>query len=128
MFTKLDLTAAYQRMMLDDESAKLVTVNTHQGLYECCRLPFGVASAPAVFQYAMDSVLQGIPFVICYLDDILVTGRSPAEHLQNLEEVFRGLKEHGICLKKTSVTSSRLQLSILDTVLMPKGYTHQRRR
>ena len=33
--------------------------------------------------------LQGIPFVICYLDDMLVTGHSPAEHLQNLEEVFQ---------------------------------------
>ena len=100
MFSKLDLTAAYQQMLLDDESAKLVTVNTHQGLYECCRLPFGVASAPVVFQRAMDSVLQGIPFVICYFDDILVTGCSPAEHLQNLEEVFRRLKKHGIRLKK----------------------------
>ena len=66
-FTKLDLTAAYQQMLLDDESAKLVTLNTHRGLYKCTRLPFGVASAPAVFQRAMDSILQGIPYVACYI-------------------------------------------------------------
>ena len=100
-FTKLDLTAAYQQMRLDEESAKLVTINTHQGLYEFCRLPFGVASAPAVFQRAMDAILQGIPFVICYLDDILVSGRSDDEHLKNLEEVLKLLQVHGITLKKS---------------------------
>ena len=54
-FTKLDLTAAYQQMKLDEKSAKLVAINTHKGLYEFTRLPFGVASAPAVFQRAMDT-------------------------------------------------------------------------
>ena len=99
-FSKMDLTSAYQQMKLDDESAKLVTINTNQGLYEFTRLPFGVASAPAVFQRAMDTVLQGIPHCICYLDDILVTGRSDKEHLRNLEEVLSRLRKYGICLKE----------------------------
>ena len=68
-----------QHTLLDNESSKLVTINTHQGLCECCRLPFGLASAPTIFKHAMDLKIQ---FVICYLDDILITGRSPAEHLQ----------------------------------------------
>ena len=97
-FTKLDLTAAYQQMMLDEESAKLVTVNTHQGLHQSCRLPFGVASAPAIFQRAMDSILQGLLFVTCYLDDILVSGRTDEDNLKNLEEVLHRLKHQGIKL------------------------------
>ena len=99
-FTKLDLTSAYQQMELDEESAKLVTINTHQGLYESTRLPFGVASAPAIFQRAMDMVLQDIPHCICYLEDILITGGSDSEHFRNLEEVLRRLQDHGIRLKK----------------------------
>ena len=94
-FSKLDLLSAYQQILLDDESAKLLTINTHQGLYNYSRLPFGVASAPALFQKTMDGILQGIPHCICYLDDILVTGRSHAEHLRNLETV---LQEHRVCL------------------------------
>ena len=97
-FTKLDLTSAYQQMLLDEESSKYVTINTHKGLYEYTRLPFGVASAPAVFQRAMDSILQGIPHVICYLDDILITGRSEAEHVSNLEAVLERLQEYGMRL------------------------------
>ena len=100
IFTKLDLTAAYQQMLLDDDSSKLVVINTHQGLYRYRRLPFRVALAPAVFQWAMDSILQGMSHVICCVDDILITGTTTAEHDNNLEEVHKRLQEHGVCLKQ----------------------------
>ena len=64
----------YHQLVLDEDSQPIVTVNMHKGLYRYQRLPFGVASAPAIFQRAMENVLQGIPNVCVYLDDILVTG------------------------------------------------------
>ena len=99
-FSKLDLTNAYLQLALDEESQKLCTLNTHRGLYQYRRMPFGIASAPALFQKTMDSVLQGIKHVVCYIDDILVTGSNESEHLRNLEQVFDRLKEHGIRLRK----------------------------
>ena len=38
--------------------------------------------------------------MLCYIDDILVTGSSDTEHLRNLEEVLKRLKEHGVRMKK----------------------------
>ena len=107
--------------MLDDLSTKLVTINTHQGLYEFTRLPFGVASAPAIFQRAMDQVLQGIPHCICYLDDILVTGRSDAEHLANLEEVLRRLQEYGIRLKREKCRFYQAEVEYLGHLVDAQG-------
>ena len=120
-FTKLDLTAAYQQMLLDDESAKLVTLNTHKGLYGCTRLPFGVASAPAVFQRAMDMILQGIPYVVCYIDDILVTGTSEAEHLKHLEEVLHRLQENGLRLHRDKCHFFQPSVEFLGYVIDAEG-------
>ena len=73
---------------MEDESKPFITINPHRGLYQYKRLPYGVASAPAIWQGAMDQVLQGLPGVFCYLDNIIVTGGSLEEHLQWLVAVF----------------------------------------
>ena len=100
-FTKLDLSNAYQQLLLDNDSRKMCTINTHKGLYQYTRLPFGIASAPAIFQKLMDSVLQGMSRTVCYIDDILITGDSEDEHLKNLERVLGRLKTHGITVRKS---------------------------
>ena len=56
-FTKLDLAHAYQQIPLDADSRKFVTINTLKGLFQYTRLPFGVSSAPALFQRAMENLL-----------------------------------------------------------------------
>ena len=45
-FTTLDLSQAYQQLELEEESRKYLAINTHRGLYQYTRLPYGVASAP----------------------------------------------------------------------------------
>ena len=56
-FTKLDLSQVYQQMVLEESSCTYVTISTSLGLFQYTRLPFGVASAPAIFQRAMDAIL-----------------------------------------------------------------------
>ena len=51
-------------------------INTHMGLYHFNRLPFGVASAPAIFQCTMETLLRGLRGVSIYLDDILISGTT----------------------------------------------------
>ena len=99
-FSKLDLSQAYQQLVLDDESKQYTVINTHRGLFRYNRLPFGIASAPGIFQHTMEGLLGGLPHVFVYLDDILVTGTSEEEHLKNLELVLQRLHSAGLHLKK----------------------------
>ena len=98
-FSKLDLSHAYSQLPLEEESKKYVTINTHKGLFVYNRLPYGVSSAPGIFQRVMENLLQGIPQVVVYLDDILVTGKTEREHLSNLTEVLRRMDDAGVKLK-----------------------------
>ena len=81
MFTKLDLSQAYQQLKLDTESRKYVVINTHKGLFHYTHLPYGISSAPGIFQKAMESLLQGITHVTVYIDDILIMGETESDHL-----------------------------------------------
>ncbi|UYV65309.1 K02A2.6-like [Cordylochernes scorpioides] len=99
-FSKIDLRDAYSQLELDDESQLYTVINTHQGLYKYTRLPFGISSAPALFQKQMDILLKGIPMVSCALDDILITWKNDQDHLNNLECVLQRIQEAGLKLRK----------------------------
>jgi len=85
-FSNIDLSQAYQQLPLADESKQYVVISTHKGLlnhYTC--LPFGISSAPGIFQRVMENVLQGIPNVVIYLDDILLSSANKSDHLKLLD-------------------------------------------
>uniref|UniRef100_A0A914HKQ8 Reverse transcriptase domain-containing protein n=1 Tax=Globodera rostochiensis TaxID=31243 RepID=A0A914HKQ8_GLORO len=68
----LDLRDAYLQMELDESSKSLVGINTHRGLFAYQRLPFGVKSAPSIFQKVMDQMIARLPGVFAYLDDVII--------------------------------------------------------
>jgi hypothetical protein len=85
------MSQEYQQLVLEETSKPLVTITTHKRLYRYNRLPFGITTAPAIFRRTMENLLQRIDGVPVYLDDILVTGQTLADHLTSLEEVLRRL-------------------------------------
>jgi len=97
IFTKLDLSQAYLKLPVDEDSKALLVINMAKGLFQYSRLPYGVSVPPAIFQSVMDCVLQGLP-VACYLDDILIAAPSEQEHNVTQEKIMCRLQESGIHL------------------------------
>ena len=105
-FTTLDLAAGYWQVLVDPKSLEKTAFVTHSGLFEFSVMPFGLKNAHATFQRLMEAVLSGLICNVCldYVDDIVVTGRTFAEHLQNLRKVFVRLRDANLRLKHLSVT------------------------
>ncbi|XP_077519785.1 uncharacterized protein LOC144129492 [Amblyomma americanum] len=96
-FSTLDLRDAYNQVPLDEDSRKTCVINTHRGLFCYNRLPFGIASAPAIFQRKIETVLQGLTGVKAYLDDVLVSEKLGST--DRLRQVLQRFLEHGVKLR-----------------------------
>ena len=119
-FTKLDMSQAFQQILLDEESKSYVVINTHKGLFRYNRLPFGVSSAPGIFQRVMEGLLSGIPGVVVYID-ILVTGKTTADHLAALDEVLTRLEKAGLHLKRKKCFLMQPSVTYLGHLIDAQG-------
>ena len=97
-FSKLDLTQAYHQLELDETSRDITTFNTHIGLFRYKRLNYGTNAATEIFQYTLQTQLQGIPGTRNIADDIVVYGKTRHEYDANLDECLQRLMEKGLRL------------------------------
>ncbi|XP_026319414.1 uncharacterized protein K02A2.6-like [Hyposmocoma kahamanoa] len=110
-FSKIDLRDAYLQFEIAPESKQYLTISTHKGYYQYNRMPFGISTAPSIFQHYLDELLDGVPNVAVYFDDIALTGKNDIEHLQTLSTVFSKLDKAGlkVNLKKCSFFQTEIE-------------------
>ena len=74
----------YRTWVCSLTTTQLPSPTLHKGLFKYSRLPFGVSSAPAIFQRCMESLLREQKGAAVYIDNILVTGGYTEEHLHSV--------------------------------------------
>ena len=116
VFSKIDLNDAYLQIPVENESAKLLCINTHRGLYRYERLAFGVKVAPAMFQQVMDTMLGGLVFAIAYLDDIILANINMEQLRPDLRSIQTNTRVW--FQKKTNANSSNKKSNTWDTQLI----------
>lgn len=96
IFTKLDATSGFWQLRLDEKSSKLCTFNTPFGRFRFTRLPFGIKSAPEVFQKVILQMASDIEGAEAIIDDILVRGdpiRKSMPPFSSMEENVKEIKQ-----------------------------------
>jgi len=95
VFSTLDLQSGYWQLPVSPEDREKTAFcpGPGMGLFQFCRMPFGLTGAPSSFQRVMDKVLRGLPFVTIYLDDILIHSENAESHKKHLQAVFDRLKK-----------------------------------
>ena len=121
VFSKIELWSAYYQMRLTEDAIPKSAFLTHLGHFEWLVLPFGMVNAPASFQSLMQSLLGHLPFVVVYLDDILVFSRTPEEHKEQVHQVLRILQENTLRAKKKKCAFFQSSIEYLGFIIDQAG-------
>ena len=120
--TSLDLIQGYHQILLDDEARKICTIVLPWGKYEYTRLPMGIKLAGDAFQQRMNDLLGHLPFVRCYLDDVLiVTKTNWADHLTAINTVLETMATAGLKVNAEKSFFGRKQLDYLGYRISQEG-------
>ena len=98
VFSKIDAKSGFLQIKLDYESSLLTTFNSPIGRYRWLRLPFGIKSAPEIYQRIMDEMLEDIDGARAIMDDILIAGKTPQEHDRIMRKVVERATEWNLKL------------------------------
>ena len=121
IFSKIDLSDAYLQVPMEENSSRLLCINTHRGLYKFERLAFGVKVAPAIFQQVMDTMLGGLDFTIAYLDDILIKSQDKDEHKRHVNQVFKRIQDYGFKIKESKCEFFLKRIKYLGHIIDENG-------
>ena len=106
-----------QQIPLAKESRPLTTFITPFGRYQFNALPFGITSAPELFQNRMNALLSNLKGVLCLMDDVLVYSNDQKEHDKRLEAVLQRIEAAGMTLNRDKCKVSETQLKFLGHII-----------
>ncbi len=89
----MDLKQGFNQIVLVAKDRKKTTFRGRNKLWEWLVMPFGLKNAHVFFQQVMDQILEGVNFLKCYIDDILLHSKGLLQHLAHLEELFKRFHE-----------------------------------
>jgi len=85
------------------------------------RCPFGIHSAAPILQRKRETLLKTAPKTVVFQDDILVTGKSQHEHLENLNKVLNRLSQAGLRLRHDKYTFMAREVEYLGHQISCQG-------
>ena len=109
--------------MAESDICKTAIINPF-GLWEYLRMPFGLKNGAQTFQQLMDTILRGIPCILIYLDDILVSSSTRTEHADHLRQFFQSFVSQWHGGPKTKVSSVSLRSTSSATMLPYLALNH----
>ena len=122
-FCTLDLSSGYWQIKVAERDREKTAFTSHVGLFQFNVMPFGLTNAPATFQRMMDNVLHGLinKICLCYIDDIIIFGKTIEECMVNLETVLSKLKEKNLLLKPKKCEFFKTSVTFLGHVISAEG-------
>lgn len=119
-FSTLDINSAFWSIPLRVEDRKKTGFVTQGGHFQWTCLPFGLKTAPAIFQRILSNILRKYEltsFAVNYIDDILIFSKSFSEHINHLSKLLEAIVREGFRLKITKCTFAENSVKYLGHII-----------
>ncbi|GJJ71586.1 hypothetical protein EMPS_03936 [Entomortierella parvispora] len=117
IYTTLDLTQAYHRLPIEAGHQPL-TAFMHRGTqYMFRRAPFGLKPLSSIFQRGMTRILGDLPFVLVFIDDIVIFSKTKEEHAAHVKCVIERLTEAKLIINPEKSHFFATQIVLLGFVI-----------
>ena len=120
-FSKMDASAGYWQIKLDEDSANLLAFNTPFGRYRFMRMPFDIHSASKVFSKRISEIIEGLYGVAHIQDDIIVWAPDKKTHDERLCIVSDQIKKSGLKLNKKKCVFGVNELKFCGHIFSDQG-------
>jgi len=122
-FATRDLLSDYWQLGMTDRAKERSAFCTRRGLFQFCRMPFGLRGAPATFCRVMAHVLRDHigKICLCFLDDVIIFGRTRKELLDRLDQILKRLHEYGLKVKPSKCVLFRTKIKFLGHLVSAAG-------
>ena len=120
-FLKMDASAGYWQIKLEEDSANLLAFNTPVGRYCFMRMPFGVHSASEVFSKRISEIIEGLDGVAHIQDDIIIWAPDKEAHNERLRIVLDQIKKSGLKLNKKKCVFGVNELKFCGHIFSDQG-------
>ena len=111
IFSKFDLKSGFWQLGIEPSERYKTAFCIPNAHFQWTVLPFGLKTAPSIFQKSMVNIFQPIlHHALIYIDDILLFSGSHDEHRQLLTQLYDIVQSHGIMLsaKKSTIATDNI--------------------
>ena len=104
-----------------DESSHLCTVNTPYGRYHFKRMPFGISSAPEVFQKKNEAIFGDIDGVEVIFDDIIVASKDDHEHDEIMRKLLQRARDANVKFNPAKLQYKASEVKYMGNIVSESG-------
>ena len=126
LFSVFDASKGLWQVELDEKSSLLTTFNTPFARYRWQRVPFGIKSAPEVWQRKMREHVEGLKGVEVIADDFVTVGYGnttaewQADHDRNVRTFLDRRRERNLRLNKNEARLRQPEIPFIGHILTPQ--------
>ena len=125
-FTTLDINLAFWSITLRIEDRHKLAFVTQDGHFQWTCLPFGLKTAPAIFQRILSNIIRKnklSELIVNYIDDILIFSKNFEQHIIHLTKLFEAILEEGFRLKLSKCSFAADSVKYLGHIISNNSIT-----